>query len=76
VRGVVSDARAPPAPADDAPDGTPAPSTAPETSATPPPPGTPEGDAQAVTDVGDACAYDPAQAAEARAAGEPPNKAD
>jgi LCP family protein required for cell wall assembly len=75
MRGIVSDALAPPAPAeDDAPDGTPAPSTGP--TATPPPPGTPEGDAQAVTDVGDVCAYDPAQAAEARAAGEPPNKAD
>jgi polyisoprenyl-teichoic acid--peptidoglycan teichoic acid transferase len=75
VWGIVSDARPPPAPVeDDAPDGTPAPSTGP--TATPPPPGTPEGDAQAVTDVGDVCAYDPAQAAEARAAGEPPNKAD
>ncbi|MBB3086930.1 LCP family protein [Geodermatophilus sabuli] len=75
MRGIVSDALAPPPPADDAPDGTPAPTDgAPD--ATPPPPGTPEGDAQAVTDVGDACAYDPVQAAEAVAAGEPPNKAD
>ncbi|MGY1630749.1 LCP family protein [Geodermatophilus sp. SYSU D01186] len=78
VRQVVSDALDPPAPADDAPDGTPAPSgePAPEAGTTPPPPGTPEGDAETVTEVGDACAYDPAQAAEARAAGEPPNKAD
>jgi len=27
-----------------------------------------------VTDVGDACAYDPARAEEARAAGEPPTR--
>jgi hypothetical protein len=73
----VQDALAPtPAPddsADGAADGTAAPTPA---DRTPPPAGTPEGDAQAVTDVGDACAYDPAQAKAARDAGEPPNQAD
>ncbi|MGY1638429.1 LCP family protein [Geodermatophilus sp. SYSU D00742] len=75
IRGIVSDALAPPPPADDAAE-QPTDGATPEATATPPPPGAPEGDAQAVTDVGDACAYDPAQAAEAIAAGEPPNKAD
>jgi LCP family protein required for cell wall assembly len=77
MRRIVQDALAPtPAPddsADGAADGTAAPTPA---DRTPPPAGTPEGDAQAVTDVGDACAYDPAQAKAARDAGEPPNQAD
>ncbi len=57
--------------------------TAPETSAPPaaetsaPPPVAGEEPAvEPVTDIGDACAYDPEQAAAALAAGEPPNQAD
>ncbi|MGY1623652.1 LCP family protein [Geodermatophilus sp. SYSU D00965] len=75
IRQIVQDALAPaPAPDDstDGADGTAAPTPAEQT---PPPAGTPEGDAQAVTDVRDACAYDPAQAQAARDAGEPPNRA-
>ncbi len=56
---------------------------APETSAPPaaetsaPPPAAGEQPAtEPVTDIGDACAYDPEQAAAAVAAGEPPNQAD
>ncbi|MGY1640458.1 LCP family protein [Geodermatophilus sp. SYSU D00703] len=79
IRQIVEDALSPasapaPAPApDDAADGTATPTPAEQT---PPPAGTSDGDAQTVTDVGDACAYDPAQAQAARDAGEPPNKAD
>jgi LCP family protein required for cell wall assembly len=74
IRQIVDEALAPAPAPDDAADGTAAPTTPAEQ--TPPPAGTPEGDAQPVTDVGDACAYDPAQAQAARDAGEPPNRAD
>jgi polyisoprenyl-teichoic acid--peptidoglycan teichoic acid transferase len=71
IRRIVRDALAPPPPAtDDAPAPSP---EAPEQ--TPPLPGNAEGDVQPVTDVGDACAYDPVQAQEALAAGEPPSRA-
>ncbi|MGK5112357.1 MULTISPECIES: LCP family protein [unclassified Geodermatophilus] len=90
MRRIVRDALTPPRPAaDDAPpNGTPAPQTTTEqtpTEQTPaeqtpaeqtPTAGSTDGDPQAVADVGDACAYDPVQAREAVAAGEPPNKAD
>ncbi|MDP9430656.1 MAG: LCP family protein, partial [Actinomycetota bacterium] len=59
--------------ADDAANGTPTPAPAPGTAT--PAPGAPTGDPVAATDVTDACAYDPVRAAEARAAGEPPNQA-
>jgi LCP family protein required for cell wall assembly len=85
IRAIVRDALDPaPAADDDAANGTPTPTP----TATPTPtstpahgsptvaPGVPTGEAGAVTDVTDACAYDPARAAEARAAGEPPNQAD
>jgi LCP family protein required for cell wall assembly len=49
--------------------------TAPET-ADPPPAAGERPAAEPVTDVADACAYDPEQAAAAVAAGEPPSKAD
>jgi polyisoprenyl-teichoic acid--peptidoglycan teichoic acid transferase len=84
IRRIVQEALTPPptpapddSPApDDAPaNGTTSPSASPTASPTPSPAGATDGDAQPVTDVADACAYDPAQAAEALAAGEPPNKA-
>ncbi|MGY1705307.1 LCP family protein [Geodermatophilus sp. SYSU D00697] len=77
MRQIVQDALAPAPAPDDATDGDAADGGATDAPATqtPPPPGTPEGDAQAVTDVGDACAYDPVQAQAARDAGEPPNRA-
>ncbi|SDZ05687.1 transcriptional attenuator, LytR family [Geodermatophilus africanus] len=74
IRAIVDEALAP-APADDAAaDGTPTPAPAPE--APSPEPDAPAGDPATVTDVADACAYDPVRAAEALAAGEPPNQAD
>jgi polyisoprenyl-teichoic acid--peptidoglycan teichoic acid transferase len=77
IREIVDEAIDPAPTADDAAeDGTPTP--APSSSGAPATPsaGAPEGDAATVTDVSDACAYDPVRAAEARAAGEPPNQAD
>jgi LCP family protein required for cell wall assembly len=80
VRAIVRDALSPPAPApDDSPaNGTPSPSATPTPTPTPTasPSGPTDGDVQPVTDIADACAYDPAAAAEALAEGEPPNKAD
>jgi polyisoprenyl-teichoic acid--peptidoglycan teichoic acid transferase len=81
IRAIVDEAIDPTPPADDgSADGTPTPapsSSSPPAAPSPTPPdGAPGGDAATVTDVADACAYDPARAAEARAAGEPPNKAD
>jgi hypothetical protein len=54
-----------------------APSTtaAPETSTAPPPTAGEEPAAEPIADIGDACAYDPEQAAAAVAAGEPPSQA-
>ncbi|RBY92187.1 LytR family transcriptional regulator [Blastococcus sp. TBT05-19] len=63
MRQLVQDAIAPPAAPEPAPE--PAPSPAPGEEPPAPDP---------VTDVGDACAYDPVRAQEARAAGEPPTK--
>ena len=74
MRAIVADALDPAPAADDgAANGTPTPTPAP--TARTPAPGAPTGDAGAVTDVTDACAYDPVRAAEAQAAGEPPNQA-
>ena len=74
IRAIVDEALAP-VPADDAAaDGTPTP--APTTGSASPEPDAPAGDPATVTDVADACAYDPVRAAEAMAAGEPPNQAD
>ncbi len=74
IRAIVEEALTP-APADDAAaDGTPTP--APATGSPTPEPAAPAGDPATVTDVADACAYDPVRAAEALAAGEPPNRAD
>ncbi len=74
IRAIVEEALTP-APADDAAaDGTPTP--APATGSPTPEPAAPAGDPAMVTDVADACAYDPVRAAEALAAGEPPNRAD
>jgi LCP family protein required for cell wall assembly len=75
IRQIVHDALAAPTPADQAPDTT-APSTAaPSTSA---PTGDPAEPTQAaenpLTDVGDACAYDPEQAQEALDQGKPPTR--
>jgi hypothetical protein len=73
IRAIVDEAIDPAPTADDAAaEGTPTPTS----SSSSPPSGAPEGDAATVTDVTDACAYDPVRAAEARAAGEPPNRAD
>jgi polyisoprenyl-teichoic acid--peptidoglycan teichoic acid transferase len=72
MRQIVQDALAPAPAPDDSAHGTATPTPAEQT---PPPAGAPQGDAGAVTDVGDVCAYDPAQAQAAREAGEPPNKA-
>jgi polyisoprenyl-teichoic acid--peptidoglycan teichoic acid transferase len=74
IRAIVDEALSP-VPADDAAaDGTPTP--APATGSPSPEPDAPAGDPATVTDVADACAYDPVRAAEAMAAGEPPNQAD
>ncbi|SFK43498.1 LCP family protein [Geodermatophilus ruber] len=80
MRAIVRQALNPAPAADDAPpDGTPpgaeAPSTAPRTPPTAGAP-VPEAGPTPVTEAGDACAYDRAQARAARAEGEPPNKAD
>jgi hypothetical protein len=80
IRAIVDEALDPvPAADDDAANGTPTPTPTPAPTPTPTPaPGPPTvapGEPGAATDVTDACAYDPARAAEARAAGEPPNKA-
>ncbi|SNS61242.1 transcriptional attenuator, LytR family [Geodermatophilus pulveris] len=72
IRAIVAEAIDPAPTADDAAAGTPTPAPSPDPSAAPPP----GGDPATVTDVADACAYDPVRAAEARAAGEPPNQAD
>jgi polyisoprenyl-teichoic acid--peptidoglycan teichoic acid transferase len=72
MRQIVQDALAPAPAPDDSAHGTATPTPAEQT---PPPAGAPQGHAGAVTDVGDVCAYDPAQAQAAREAGEPPNKA-
>jgi LCP family protein required for cell wall assembly len=59
--------------------GTTAPGTTPPGTDAPgaePPAGGEEPSGNPIADVGDACEYDPEQAAAARAAGEPPNKAD
>jgi LCP family protein required for cell wall assembly len=74
IRAIVDEALSP-VPADDAAaDGTPTP--APATGSPSPEADAPTGDPATVTDVADACAYDPVRAAEAMAAGEPPNQAD
>jgi LCP family protein required for cell wall assembly len=76
IRAIVEDALDPaPATDDDAANGTPTPTPTPAPGSPTPAPGAPAGDAATVTDVADACAYDPVRAAEARAAGEPPSKA-
>jgi LCP family protein required for cell wall assembly len=73
IRVIVDDAIDPAPQADDAAaGGTPTPAPAPESA---PPPGVPVGEGGAVSDLTDACAYDPVLAEEARAAGEPPNQA-
>jgi polyisoprenyl-teichoic acid--peptidoglycan teichoic acid transferase len=72
IRKLTDNALDPPAPRSDD-----ASNSAPSTSATPSDPAktpTPEPDEDPVDDVKDACAYDPAQAAEARAQGEPPSR--
>jgi LCP family protein required for cell wall assembly len=76
MRAVVDDAIDPAPAGDDAADGTPTPSPTPAPGSATPAPGEPADDPVAATDVADACAYDPVRAAEARAAGEPPNRAD
>ncbi len=80
IRAIVDEALDPAPAADDAGNGTatPTPTTTPTPAPTSPTvaPGVPTGEAGAVTNVTDACAYDPTRAAEARAAGEPPNQAD
>ncbi|MGY1681577.1 LCP family protein [Geodermatophilus sp. SYSU D01176] len=78
IRAIVEDAITPTPAGDDAADGTatPTPTPTPAPGSPTPAPGAPAGDAATVTDVADACAYDPVRAAEARAAGEPPNQAD
>ncbi|MGY1770128.1 LCP family protein [Blastococcus sp. SYSU D00813] len=53
----------------------PSPSAAPETSSAPPPAAGEEAPVEPIAEIGDACAYDPEQAAAAVAAGEPPSKA-
>lgn len=79
MRLIVLSALSEPAPSSGAP-GTSAPSTsAPSTSAAPETSAAPtageEAPAEPIADIGDACAYDPEQAAAAVAAGEPPSKA-
>jgi hypothetical protein len=76
MRDIVEDAIDPASAADDAANGTPTPTPTPAPGSATPTPGAPAGDAVTVADVTDACAYDPVRAAEARAAGEPPNRAD
>lgn len=76
IRAIVAEALDPPPAADDgAANGTPTAGPVPAPATRTPAPGASAGEAGAVTDVTDACAYDPARAAEARAAGEPPNRA-
>jgi LCP family protein required for cell wall assembly len=76
MRAIVDEALDPAPAADDAAaNGTPTPTAAPAPSSPTVAPGVPTGEAGAVTDVTDACAYDPVRAAEALAAGEPPNQA-
>ncbi|RFU18946.1 LytR family transcriptional regulator [Geodermatophilus marinus] len=75
IRRIVDDALEAP-PADDAPAPPPEP-TEPTTAAPPSgesPPPAPEDGSAPITEVGDACAYDPAQARAAREAGEPPTR--
>jgi LCP family protein required for cell wall assembly len=76
MRAIVEDAIDPASAADDAANGTPTPTPTPAPGSATPAPGAPADDAATVADVTDACAYDPVRAAEARAAGEPPNRAD
>ena len=76
MRAIVEDAIDPASAADDAANGTPTPTPTPAPGSATPTPGAPARDAATVDDVTDACAYDPVRAAEARAAGEPPNRAD
>jgi polyisoprenyl-teichoic acid--peptidoglycan teichoic acid transferase len=77
IRAIVEEALDPaPAADDDAANGTPTPTPTPTPRSPTVAPGEPGSEPGAATDVTDACAYDPARAAEARAAGEPPNKAD
>ncbi|TFV62722.1 LytR family transcriptional regulator [Geodermatophilus sp. DF01-2] len=82
IRAIAEEAIDPAPAADDAPtNGIPAPSATPSPAPSPTPSAAPSAgattdDPAAVTDIGDACAYDPVRAAEARAAGEPPNQAD
>jgi polyisoprenyl-teichoic acid--peptidoglycan teichoic acid transferase len=77
IRAIVEEALDPaPAADDDAANGTPTPTPTPTPGSPTVAPGEPGSEPGAATDVTDACAYDPARAAEARAAGEPPNKAD
>jgi polyisoprenyl-teichoic acid--peptidoglycan teichoic acid transferase len=73
IRQLTDEALNPPAPADDA--SSSAPSTTESSSPSDPAETpTPEPEKAAVDDVEDACAYDPAQAEEARAQGEPPSR--
>jgi polyisoprenyl-teichoic acid--peptidoglycan teichoic acid transferase len=76
IRAIVDEALDPTPAADDAANGTPTPTPTPAAGSPTVAPGGPTAEPGAATDVTDACAYDPARAAEARAAGEPPNKAD
>ncbi|MGR6966564.1 LCP family protein [Geodermatophilus sp. URMC 61] len=77
IRAIVGEALDPtPVADDDAANGTPTPTPTPAPGSPTVAPGAPPGQAGAATDVTDACAYDAARATEARAAGEPPNKAD
>jgi polyisoprenyl-teichoic acid--peptidoglycan teichoic acid transferase len=77
IRAIVEEALDPaPAADDDAANGTPTPTPTPTPGSPTVAPGETGSEPGAATDVTDACAYDPARAAEARAAGEPPNKAD
>jgi LCP family protein required for cell wall assembly len=71
IRALVQEALAPapPAPTTTAP-----PAPAPETATPPGPTPAPAGNGGSATEVGDACAYDPVQAAAALAAGEPPSR--
>jgi LCP family protein required for cell wall assembly len=75
MRQIVEDALAPAAeaPADDAPSEE-APSSSPSAPATATATGAPPAPTDPAADVGDACAYDPARAQEALAAGEPPTR--
>lgn len=70
IRALVQDALRP-APPPGVPSGPPSTPSAPPDA----PPATPDGAADPVTDVADACAYDPARAEAALEAGEPPTRA-